>query len=204
MRTCVKICGITRQQDAEFAAKLGVDAIGLVFYPPSPRAVDLAQAKQILAQLPPFVTRVGLFVDAEAEQVDGLLNEISLDVLQFHGEETPDYCSQFGKPYMKAIRMRKGTDLLRLAETYHNANALLLDSYQPGTPGGTGESFDWSMITSIQLPIVLAGGLNSGNVAMAIQQVHPYAVDVSGGVEQAKGIKNSDKMRAFMQEVRNV
>lgn len=204
MRTCVKICGITRQQDAEFAAKLGVDAIGLVFYPPSPRAVDVAQAKQILAQLPPFVTRVGLFVNAEATQVDKLLNEISLDVLQFHGEETPDYCSQFGKPYMKAIRMRKGTDLHTLAETYHNANALLLDSYQPGMPGGTGESFDWSMITSIQLPIVLAGGLNAGNVAMAIQQVHPYAVDVSGGVEQAKGIKNSDKMRAFMKEVRNV
>lgn len=204
MRTCVKICGITRQQDAEFAAELGVDAIGLVFYPPSPRAVDVAQATQILAKLPPFVSRVGLFVNADSNQVEQVLNAVSLDVLQFHGDETADYCRQFGKPYMKAIRMRSGTDLVALAETYDSANALLLDTYQSGTPGGTGESFDWSMITPVQLPIVLAGGLNAGNVSRAIQQVQPYAVDVSGGVEQAKGIKNSDKMRAFMQEVRNV
>lgn len=203
MRTCVKICGITRQQDAEFAAKLGVDAIGLVFYAPSPRAVTSAQAKQILAKLPPFVSRVGLFVNADTSEIEHTLAAVPLDVLQFHGDEPPDYCQQFGKPYMKVIRMRPETDLTALAQTYQSANALLLDTYQAGTPGGTGKTFDWSMITSIDFPIVLAGGLSVDNVAQAIRQVRPYAVDVSGGVEQSKGIKNSDKMRAFMQEVKN-
>ena len=203
MRTRVKICGITRRQDAEFAIEMGTDALGLVFYSPSPRAVTIAQAKEIVEGLPPFVSVVALFVDAQVEQVNLCLQALPIDMLQFHGEESVEYCEQFDKPYLKAIRMRDDIDLSELATRYASASALLLDSYQPGVPGGTGLAFDWSMIKGIDKPIILAGGLTVENVAMAIKQVKPYAVDVSGGVEQSKGIKDQQKIHAFMQEVVN-
>lgn len=204
MRTRVKICGVTRQQDADFAAESGADAIGLVFYPPSPRAVTVAQAKQIISGLPPFVTVVALFVNPEKEEVLHCLNALSIDILQFHGDENPAFCAQFGKPYMKAIRMKPDTDLTTLATDYQSAAGLLLDSYQPGVPGGTGVAFDWSLVSQINKPIILAGGLNADNVAEAIQQVRPFAVDVSGGVESEKGIKSNEKISTFMREVANV
>lgn len=203
MRTRVKICGITRPQDAEFIAEMGADAIGLVFYSASPRAVTVAQASQIVASLPPFVSVVALFVNAAVSEVEACLASLSVDILQFHGDESPDYCVQFGLPYMKAIRMREDTDLKELAKQYHHASALLLDSYQAGVPGGTGRVFDWSMIDTIDKPIILAGGLTVENVASAIKQVQPYAVDVSGGVEGDKGIKEKTMIEAFMQEVSN-
>jgi phosphoribosylanthranilate isomerase len=203
MRTRVKICGITRRQDAEFAVEMGTDAIGLVFYEPSPRAVTIAQAQAIIENLPPFVCIVALFVDAKPDEVYACLDALNIDVLQFHGDESPDYCEQFNKPYMKAVRMKDQIDLAAMAEKYASASALLLDSYKLGVPGGTGVTFDWSMITKINKPIVLAGGLTIDNVAMAIKQVNPYAIDVSGGVEQAKGIKDKEKIRSFMQEVAN-
>jgi len=203
MRTRVKICGITRRQDAEFAAEMGVDAIGLVFYSASPRAVTIAQAEKVLAGLPPFVSVVALFVDAEVDEVKACLASLPIDVLQFHGDESPEYCAQFNVPYMKAVRMRDGVDLGVLASDYEQASALLLDSYQAGVPGGTGQVFDWSMIMDIDKPVILAGGLDAENVRDAIQQVHPYAVDVSGGVEQDKGVKDKAKIGAFMHEVNN-
>jgi len=203
MRTRVKICGITRRQDAEFAIKMGTDALGLVFYSPSPRAVTIAQAQGIIKGLPPFVSIVALFVDAPVEQVKNCIQALPIDVLQFHGDESPDYCEQFGLPYLKAIRMRDEVDLVALAASYISASALLLDSYQPGVPGGTGQVFDWSMVGDINKPIILAGGLTVENVAMAIKEVQPYAVDVSGGVEQSKGIKDRQKVSAFLQEVVN-
>lgn len=203
MRTRVKICGITRHQDADFAAKSGADAIGLVFYPPSPRALNIAQAQEVIKGLPPFVSVVALFVDPEKELVSQCLDALSIDIIQFHGNESPAFCAQFGKPYMKAIRMKPGTDLAQLATEYHSASALLLDTYQPGVPGGTGQTFDWSMVAKIDKPVLLAGGLDADNVKQAIQQVRPFAVDVSGGVEAEKGIKSHEKISAFMREVAN-
>ncbi len=201
MRTRVKICGITRRQDAEFSIEQGADALGLVFYEPSPRAVTIAQAQQIITNLPPFVTLVGLFVNAESEFIRACISDLPLGMLQFHGDEETAFCEQFPLPYMKAIRMREEVDLEAEAVRFHSASALLLDSYQAGIPGGTGRVFDWSRIRRINRPIVLAGGLNPDNVAHAIEQVRPYAVDVSGGVEQAKGIKDKQKISDFMQEV---
>ena len=203
MRTRVKICGITRRQDAEFAVEMGVDALGFVFYSPSPRAVTVAQVKDIIEGLPPFVSIVALFVDASADEVNNCLNKLAIDIVQFHGDESVEYCEQFNTPYMKAIRMKEGVELTALAERYSSASALLLDSYQPGVPGGTGQAFDWSMINDIDKPIILAGGLTVDNVAMAIEQVQPYAVDISGGVEQSKGIKEQQKIHDFMHEVMN-
>ncbi|NQY27529.1 MAG: phosphoribosylanthranilate isomerase [Piscirickettsiaceae bacterium] len=203
MRTRVKICGITRRQDAEFAVEMGADALGFVFYSPSPRAVTIAQVKDIIEGLPPFVSIVALFVDASAQEVNNCINKLSIDILQFHGDESVEYCAQFNRPYLKAIRMKEGVELTELAARYSSASALLLDSYQPGVPGGTGQAFDWSMIKDIDKPIILAGGLTVDNIAMAIEQVQPYAVDVSGGVEQSKGIKEQQKIRAFMHEVMN-
>ena len=203
MRTRVKICGITRCQDAEFAAEMGVDAIGLVFFEASPRAVTIAQAKKIVAVLPPFVSVVALFVDAAASTVNDCLAVLPIDMLQFHGNESQEYCAQFSRPYLKAIRMREGIDLVAQAEIYNDACALLLDSYQPGVQGGTGQTFDWYMIKKIEKPIILAGGLTAENVGEAIKQVQPFAVDVSGGVEEDKGIKAQKKINAFMQEVKN-
>ena len=203
MRTRVKICGITRRQDAEFAVKSGADAIGLVFYEPSPRAVTAAQAALITAQLPPFVAIVGLFVNASAEMVRQTLEQVPLSLLQFHGDEAAEFCEQFNMPYIKAVRMQTAAHLKKADMHYTNASALLLDSFQHGVPGGTGQTFDWSMITAISKPLILAGGLTTKNVAAAIKQVSPYAVDVSGGVEESKGLKSNNKISAFMREVAN-
>jgi phosphoribosylanthranilate isomerase len=203
MQTRVKICGITRRQDAEFAVEMGVDALGLVFYPPSPRAVSIAQAKEIVDGLPPFVSIVALFVDAEPDKVRACIEALPTAILQFHGDETALYCEQFGKPYLKAVRMQEDTDLVDIANKFKSASAILVDSYQAGIPGGTGHVFKWSLLKAINKPLILAGGLSVDNVASAITQVQPYAVDVSGGVEQAKGIKDKQKITAFMQEVAN-
>lgn len=203
-RTRVKICGITRQGDALNAISAGADAIGLVFYGPSPRAVTITQAQTILKDLPPFITVVGLFVDAAADFVEEVITEVGLDRLQFHGNETPAYCKQFTKPYFKAIRMKDGIDLLAEAAQHAEATAILVDSYQQGVPGGTGKTFDWNKLEVLDKPIILAGGLDPENIGQAIQSVTPYAVDVSGGVEQDKGIKSQQKIVAFMNEVNNV
>jgi phosphoribosylanthranilate isomerase len=201
-RTRIKICGFTQPDEAYAAARLGVDAIGLVFYAPSPRAVDIARAEAIVQALPPFVTTVGLFVDAEPAAVSRVLDAVALDILQFHGDEPPDYCAAFGRPYLKAIRMREDVDLALAAEHYRQAEAMLLDAYEPGTPGGTGERFEWSRIPEDLAPsVVLAGGLTEENVGDAIAQVRPYAVDVSGGVEAGKGRKDFQKMAAFVAAV---
>jgi tryptophan synthase beta chain len=201
-RTRVKICGITRPQDALVAAQLGVDAIGLVFYETSSRAITVEQAQAIVRDLPAFVTVVGLFVNAQPQWINQVLSEVSLDNLQFHGEETPEYCGMFGKPYIKALRMRPSIDIQREAQRYTQASALLLDSYVPGLQGGTGVTFDWRRIpTHISKPLIIAGGLTPDNVSQAIAALRPYAVDVSGGVESAKGIKDADKMTAFIKGV---
>jgi phosphoribosylanthranilate isomerase len=204
MRTRVKICGLTRVGDAEAAAACGADAIGLVFYAKSPRAVDIPTAQTLVAALPPFVTTVGLFVDPPEDFVEEVLAAVPLDLLQFHGDEAPEFCAAFGRPWLKALRVRPGIDLDREAQRYVNATGLLLDAYRAGVPGGTGETFDWALIPSVlRSRIVLAGGLTADNVADAIVQVRPYAVDVSGGVEAAKGIKDRDKIEAFMNGVRD-
>jgi phosphoribosylanthranilate isomerase len=201
-RTRVKICGITCSDDAMAAVAAGADAIGLVFFAKSPRAVTAEQAANIIAKLPPFVSTVGLFVDAEPEAVKRILACCSLDILQFHGNETAEYCEQFARPYMKALRMRENVDLSLLAETYSSASCLLLDSYKPGIPGGTGESFDWSRIPpDLPLPVVLAGGLHAGNIAAGIAACHPFAVDVSGGVESSPGLKSADEIIRFIDAV---
>ncbi|WP_268874572.1 phosphoribosylanthranilate isomerase [Halopseudomonas pachastrellae] len=203
--TRIKICGITREQDALAAAAAGADAIGLVFYAPSPRAVDAAQAARIVAALPPFVTTVGLFVDAEPAAVRAVLAEVPLDLLQFHGEESDDYCRQFGRPYLKAVRVRSADQLQDVAAQWPGAAGILLDSYKPGVPGGTGEVFDWRLVPRERdWNLVLAGGLAAGNVRQAIDEMQPWAVDVSGGVEAAKGIKDVAKINAFVQEVKRV
>ncbi len=199
MRTRVKICGITRRQDAEFAAEIGVDAIGLVFYSKSARFVDVAQAQHIVAGLPPFLSIVALFVNPEKEQVLDVLSALPVDVIQFHGDESASFCEQFERPYIKAVRMRDDVNLTTEAKTYASASALLLDSYQAGVPGGTGQVFDWQRIEAVKKPIILAGGLSKDNVASAIVKVNPYAVDVSGGVEESKGVKDLTKMRDFVQ-----
>ena len=203
-RTRVKICGITRPQDALAAVRCGCDAIGLVFYGPSPRNVTPEAAADIVGCLPPFVSAVGLFVDAGEQEIAGVLAKVRLDLLQFHGAETPAECRRYGIPYMKAIRVQPGANLLQYAADYSDAQALLFDTYTTGVAGGTGQVFDWSLIPkNLPLPVVLAGGLDADNVAAAIRQVRPYAVDVSGGVEAAKGIKDAEKMAAFMRGVSN-
>lgn len=202
MRTRVKICGITRPQDALAAARHGADAIGLVFYAPSPRAVDIATARAIVRVLPPFVSVVALFVNAAADQIRSVLSEVSVDLLQFHGDELPQDCEGFGKPWIKAVAMREDIDLTEVAARYRGAAGLLVDAYHPGVAGGTGEVFDWSRIpATLGLPLVLAGGLSPDNVTRAIQQVQPYAVDVSSGVERHKGIKDEDKVAMFIRAV---
>ena len=202
-RTRVKICGITRVEDGQSAVAAGADAIGLVFYPPSPRFVEIEQAVAIARALPPFVTVTALFVNAERDEINRVVEEVKVDLLQFHGNECPDYCDEFSRPYIKAIRVKPETDLLAEQSRYSTARALLLDTYRPGTPGGTGESFDWSLVTSdLADSIILAGGLSADNVEAAVNTVRPYAVDVSGGVEAEKGIKDPEKIRSFMRGVR--
>lgn len=203
--TRIKICGLTREQDVVAVAFNGADALGLVFYEKSPRHVSVQKAAQLARAVPPFVTIVGLFVNPSVDYVHEVLAKVPLDVLQFHGEETPEFCGQFGRPYLKAIRVKVGVDLLQCASRYAAAQGLLLDAFVEGTQGGTGESFDWSLIPhDLPLPVILSGGLHAGNVAAAVRQVRPYAVDVSSGVETAKGIKDAAKIAAFINEVKNV
>ncbi|NTY92397.1 phosphoribosylanthranilate isomerase [Pseudomonas putida] len=198
-----KICGITRIEDALAAAEAGADAIGFVFYAKSPRAVDVRQARAIIAELPPFVTTVGLFVNASRCELNEILEVVPLDLLQFHGDETPQDCEGYHRPWIKALRVRPGDDLEAACQLYAGARGILLDTYVAGVPGGTGEAFDWSLVPAhLSKPIILAGGLSADSVGQAIAQVRPYAVDVSGGVEQAKGIKDAAKIEAFMQAVK--
>lgn len=202
-RTRIKICGITREQDIRAVANSGADALGLVFYEKSPRHVGVDQAAKLAHAVPPFVTVVGLFVNPSVDYVREVLAKVPLDVLQFHGEESPEFCGQFGRPYLKAIRVKPGVDLVQCAASYRTAQSLLLDAYVEGTQGGTGEAFDWALIPqNLPLPVILSGGLHPGNVAEAIRQVRPYAVDVSSGVEASKGIKDAAKIAAFVSEVK--
>ncbi len=202
MRTRVKICGFTRVEDAVCAARLGVDAIGLVFYSPSPRHVDIGQAIKIVNALPAFVSVVALFVDEQESRIREVLAEVPIDCLQFHGDEPADACRLYGKRYMKAVRMQEGIDIPALAQHYHDASGLLLDAYHPGEKGGTGNQFDWNRIPGhCALPIILAGGLYVDNARQAVHTVRPYALDVSSGVEAGKGVKDALKMAAFIAEV---
>ncbi|GBG15117.1 phosphoribosylanthranilate isomerase [Novimethylophilus kurashikiensis] len=202
MRIRAKICGITRVEDALTAARCGADAVGFVFYEKSPRNVDVERAAQIVAALPPFVTAVGLFVNEDAATVLSIRQRVGLDLLQFHGDETPEYCQSFSAPYIKALRVRPELNLIQYAADFSSARALLLDAYQEGVAGGTGKTFDWDLIPAgLSKPVILAGGLDAENVGEAIRRVRPYAVDVSGGVEQDKGIKDVAKIAAFMRGV---
>lgn len=187
------------------AAASGADAIGLVFYAGSPRAVGLEQAAEIAAAVPPFVTVVALFVDEPVELVERTLQHVPVDLIQFHGEETPAFCRQFARPWVKALRVRPGLDIRSACEQYGGARGVLLDSWQQGVPGGTGRTFDWALAPhDLPLPVVLAGGLNAGNVGAAIARLRPAAVDVSGGVESAPGIKDRTKIARFVAAVRAV
>ena len=199
----VKICGITSVDAARYALAAGVDAIGLVFYPDSPRYVSIEQANVIARSVGPLVTVVGLFVDARPQQVKETLAQVPLNLLQFHGDESADYCQQFSLPYLKAIRMKQGVDVDVAMTTCASASGILLDAYRKGIPGGTGESFDWQRVPHRPIqPIVLAGGLKPDNIQQAISIAKPYGVDVSGGVESAPGIKDEAKVHAFMHNVK--
>jgi phosphoribosylanthranilate isomerase len=203
-RTRVKICGITNIEDAKLAAAAGADAIGMVFYKNSPRNVNIQAAAQIVDTIPPFINCVGLFVDAEEGYIRRVLDEVAIDTIQFHGQETEHACAMYNKPYIKAIRMNEEIDLLEQIDLFTSASALLLDTYVKDIPGGTGKTFDWSMIPKdLSKPIILAGGLEVDNVKHAISQVRPYAVDVSGGVEREKGMKDPNKIKNFIREAMN-
>jgi len=202
-RTRVKICGIREAAHARVAAEAGADAIGFVFYGPSPRYVQAEEAAPIAASLPPYVSAVGLFVDAPEEDVRAVLERVPLDLLQFQGDETADFCARFGKPFVRAVRMAQGTDLLEYARRFSAAKALLLDAHAPGIPGGTGRMFDWSAIPpGLPIPLILSGGLDAGNVGRAVREVRPWAVDVSSGVESGRGVKDPRKIVEFIRSVR--
>lgn len=202
MRTRVKICGITRVQDARSAVDNGADAIGLVFYPDSPRYVSIDQAQEIATEVAPFVSIVGLFVNASPASIRAVLENVPLGLLQFHGLETNLECTRYGVPFIKSVAMKPGVDLTAQVAAYPDAAGLLLDTWQPQVHGGGGEPFDWDRIPDrLPVPVILAGGLAPDNVAAAIQRVRPYAVDVSSGVESSKGIKSADKISAFMKGV---
>jgi phosphoribosylanthranilate isomerase len=202
LRVRVKICGITRLEDALCAVEQGADAIGLVFYDQSPRNVSINQAIEIANHIPAFVSVVGLFVNAEPSFINEVITKAKIDLLQFHGDETPEECASYSLPFIKAIRVKSDTNLVQYAKAYSAAKGLLLDAYTEGVAGGTGHVFDWNLIPKqLAKPIILAGGLKADNVAQAIQQVMPYAVDVSGGVEASKGIKDAAKIAAFMRQV---
>lgn len=222
-RTRTKICGITRPEDALAAAEAGVDAIGLVFYESSPRSVTIEQAREVIQALPAFVTLTGLFVNPERAWVERVLEQVPLDLLQFHGDETPEFCSQFQRRWIKAIRVRGASDIEQGFRDWHQACGLLVDAYDPQLYGGTGQRFDWSLVpepAERPLPVILAGGLNPSNVADAVRQVRPWGVDVSGGVEQSapaaakisgkseaaprKGLKDATKISEFLSEVNRV
>ncbi|MGB0467804.1 MAG: phosphoribosylanthranilate isomerase [Pontibacterium sp.] len=201
-RTRVKICGITRPEDAAAAVVAGADALGFVFYEPSPRNVAIEQAAEIIKAVPAFVTTTALFVNADVAFVHEVIRQTGVSLLQFHGDESVAYCEQFNRPYMKAIRMKPDVDLQAEFETWKSASAILLDAYRPGVPGGTGESFDWQRIPAARSQtLVLAGGLSPENICSAVKTVRPFAVDVSGGVEAGKGIKDKEKLEKFIQEV---
>jgi phosphoribosylanthranilate isomerase len=204
MAVRVKICGITRIEDLYAACSAGADALGFVFHAASPRNLTIERAADLIKALPPFVQSVGLFVDAGSDFVEAVLKAVPLDLLQFHGDESPTYCGRFRRPYIKAIRVREGVDLVKCTADYGDARGLLLDAYVPGVHGGTGACFDWRLIPSgLSKPLVLSGGLTPHNVADAIRQVNPWAVDVSSGVEQAKGIKDTAKVAAFIENARS-
>jgi phosphoribosylanthranilate isomerase len=199
----VKVCGITRVEDALSAIRLGANAIGFVFWSKSSRYITPDSVREIVLALPPFVTTVGVYVDPTQEWVEETAVAGGLSLLQFHGDEAPEFCEQFSLPYIKAIRVREGVDLLQYTTRYRRARGLLLDTYTAGMPGGTGHVFDWKLIPQdLSLPLILSGGLNPANVLQAIKQTRPWAVDVSSGVEAAKGIKDEKKISAFMQGVR--
>jgi phosphoribosylanthranilate isomerase len=199
MAVRVKICGITREQDLHAACDAGADALGFVFYEKSPRKVSAMAAAALVRELPPFVQSVGLFVNADPAFIEDVLETVPLDLLQFHGDESPADCARYGRPYIKAVRVNRDTDLLKCAADFEDARGLLLDAYVPGVPGGTGERFDWSLIPE-KMPkaVILSGGLTPENVAEAVEQVRPWAVDVSSGVEMAKGIKDAHKIAQFI------
>jgi phosphoribosylanthranilate isomerase len=203
-RTRVKICGITSVADAAAVVQCGADALGLVFHPNSPRYVDILQAREIAESVSPFVTVVGLFVNAPPDAIQQIIANVPLALLQFHGDEENGLCNSFGLPFIKSIAMREGIDVLSLMEPYPDARGFLLDAWQPRLYGGGGETFDWKMLPeSSPRPVILAGGLTPENVATAINTAHPYAVDVSSGVESRKGIKSAAKIAAFMKGVEN-
>lgn len=203
MAVRVKICGITRLQDLHAACDAGADALGFVFYEKSPRHLSIAAAAALLRELPPFVQSVGLFVNAEPAFIESVLQAAPLDLLQFHGEERPADCARFGRPYIKAERVNRQSDLLRCAVDFDAARGLLLDAWVPGMPGGTGERFDWTLIPpNLPTPVILSGGLTPDNVAEAVWRVRPWAVDVSSGVEVTKGIKDAQKIAAFIQRAK--
>jgi len=202
-RTRVKICGIREPDHARIAAEAGADAIGLVFYGPSPRFVSSEAAAAVAAVLPPYVAAVGLFVDASESDVRKVLAHVPLDLLQFQGDEPPDFCASFGKPFVRAVRMEPGTDLLEYARRFSRAKALMLDAHSPGTPGGTGLTFDWSAIPAgLPMPVILSGGLTAANVGRAVREVRPWAVDVSSGVESSRGVKDPRRIVEFIRSVR--
>ena len=202
--TNVKICGFTNAINAKEATLLGVDAVGMVFYEKSPRNIDIENALEIVSSLPPFVNRVGLFVNANPSFIDEILCEVPIDTLQFHGDETVIDCTQFQMPFIKSVRVSQDTNVSQIADDFSMASALLLDSYNPSNYGGTGEVFDWSLAcVDIDLPIILAGGLTSENVKDAIKQVKPFAVDASSGVESEPGIKDIDKIKAFIKQIQS-
>jgi phosphoribosylanthranilate isomerase len=200
-RTRIKFCGITREKDAQAAIALGVDALGFVLVPASKRYIPAEKAAAIRRRLPPFVGTVALLKDADAGFVQDAIDTLKPDLLQFHGDEPADYCESFGLPYLKAVAMGEKQSLVALARRYKGATGLLLDSHSKGGMGGRGEAFDWSRVTAVKTPLVLAGGLNPANVGRAIRQLRPYAVDVSSGIEAKPGIKDHDKMRAFVEAV---
>ena len=204
MRTRVKICGITRPEDARDAVVHGADAIGLVFYGPSPRCISLSRACDIARQTPPFVATVAVFVNPRRDEVEEVISECDITLLQFHGDEAPDFCASFPRPYIKAARIRPGLDLIKYLSPYTDAKAWMLDAFHGDLWGGTGGAFDWSVVPdNMARPIVLSGGLRADNVSGAIRQVRPYAVDVSTGVEMSKGIKDAAKIAAFIGAVKH-
>jgi len=202
-RTRIKMCGMTRKEDALAACDAGADAIGFVFYPPSPRCVSIAAAAEISQSISTFVDKTALFVNADAGYIREVLSETKADVIQFHGDETELFCQQFGKPYIKAIRVKDASQLSEQLKEHRKANSIMLDAYVPGVPGGTGKSFDWALIPDdLKTRLILAGGLNPENIVDAISAIRPYAVDVSGGIELSKGIKSSLRIREFAAKVR--
>ena len=204
MATAVKICGITTPEDARHAAYAGAHAIGVVFHAASARHVTPGQARAVVEALPPFVTAVGLFVDADPAEVRAVVRATGLQLLQFHGDESPEYCAGFELPYIKAMRVRRGVDLLQCSRRFQGARGLLLDAFHEEHRGGTGQPFDWSLIPpDLPLPIVLAGGLTPDTVEQAVRRVRPWGVDVSSGVERSKGVKDPAKVAAFIRGARN-